>query len=124
MATEEFAEAGGLTVTGGITIHAIFAVIVTSITGFLLHEGVGVCLDLRAKFRMVLQIRLQRWMVVHEFFVIYERRILAELLGCFAVAIQKLIEVRQFLAVDVAIAIVLTAIIPSLLMHEGIRVLF
>src|ERR1700733_745062 len=123
MAAEEFAEAGGLALTGDVAIHAVLAVVITSITSFLLHERIRVCLDLRAQFRMVLQISLQRGMVAHEFFVIYQRGILAKLLGCLAVAVQKLIEVRQFLAVDIAIAIVLAPIITIFLMHEGIRVL-
>jgi len=70
---------------------------------------------------MVLQISLQRRMVPDEFLVIDQRRILAKLIGDFAVAIQKLIKACQFLTVDVAVAIALTAIITVFLMQEGIR---
>ena len=70
------------------------------------------------------QIGLQCGMVLHEFFIIDERRIFAELLGRFTVSVQELIEARQFLAVDVAITItiVLTAIVTGFLTHEGVRI--
>src|ERR1700722_1383151 len=120
MATEEFSEAGEAPMAGVVAIHAIFAAIVT---GFLLHERVRIGLDLLAKFGMIPQIRLQRGMVAHEFLVIDQRRILAKLLGGFAMAIQELIEARELLAVDIAAAIVLTAIVTSFLVHEGVRIL-
>jgi len=73
---------------------------------------------------MLPQIRLQRGMVMHEFLVIHQRRILAKLLCDLTVSVQELIEVRQFLAVDVAItvAIVLTPIVARFLTHEGVRI--
>src|ERR1700733_6330746 len=74
------------------------------------------------------QVRLQRGMVLYEFFVIYQRGILAKLLGRFAVSIQELIEARQLLAVDVAIVIAITITIVCVtvetrfLTHEGVRI--
>src|ERR1700733_6391448 len=70
------------------------------------------------------QVRLQRGMALHEFFVIYQRGILAELLGRFAVSIQELIEARQLLALNVAIpiAIVFMAVETGLLTHECVRI--
>ena len=64
------------------------------------HESVRIFLDF---CRMVLQISLQGRMVLHKFLVIYERRIFAKLLGNFAVAVQELIEIRQFLAGSVVV---------------------
>jgi hypothetical protein len=52
---------------------------------------------------MVLQISLEGRMVLRKFLVIYERRIFAKLLGNFAVAVQELIEIRQFLARSVVV---------------------
>src|SRR5580658_2882407 len=70
---------------------------------------------------MVPQIGLQCGMVLHEFLVIHQRRILAQLLGGFAVSVQELIEARQFFAVG-AIAIVLAVIVAIFLPHEGVRI--
>src|SRR5580658_6727970 len=65
-------------------------------------------------------------MVMHEFLVVHQRRILAKLLGGLAVSVQELIEVRQFLAahVAIAVAIVLTPIVARFLTHEGVRIGF
>src|SRR5271170_2400387 len=101
-------------------------VLTTIVTIFVMQEGIRVLLWLCAKFRMLPQIRLQRRMVAHEFWVINQRRILAKLLGSFAVSVQELIEVRQFLTIDVAIAvaIVLTPIVARFLTHERVRIRF
>ncbi len=74
---KEFAEAGGRFVDH-VTIHAIFAAIITSgvfgafIASFLVHEGVGVLLNFFAHFRVLLQVRLQVRMALHELLVVYE----------------------------------------------------
>jgi hypothetical protein len=49
-------------------------------------------------------------------------RILAKLLGRFAVSVQELIEARQFLAVDATIAIIVTVLVTSFLAQEGVRI--
>src|SRR3984885_15307873 len=103
---------------------AVAIALAAIVTLLLMHESAWILLYLRAKFRMFPQVRLQRVMVLHEFFVIYQRGILAELLGRFAVSIQELIEARQLLAVDVAvtITILLMAVETGFLTHEGVRI--
>ena len=53
---------------------------------FVPHEGVRISLYLFSNRRMILQVRLKRWVPLQEFPVIYERRIFAELLGDFGMA--------------------------------------
>src|SRR5277367_1955939 len=70
---------------------------------------------------MLPQITLQCGMVTHEFLVIHQRGVFAKLFGGLAVRVQELIEARQLLTVDVAIAIVFTPIVARFLTHEGVR---
>ena len=49
--------------------HSIFVLVVT---GFLLHERVGILFDLRTHLGVLLQVGLQRGMVLHEFVVVNE----------------------------------------------------
>src|SRR5580692_1353080 len=62
-------------------------------------------------------------MILYELPIIHERWIFPELLGNFPMAIEEAIEICQFRAVGVAVAIVLTAVEAIFLLHEGIRVL-
>src|ERR1700675_2942152 len=79
MATEEFAE---LAIVGFVVAaHAGPAVFMTIVAGFLVHEGVGILFELTADCGMLLQIGLQRRVSFNELRVVYERRILANLLG-------------------------------------------
>ena len=109
----------------GVTVAIVLLAVVPI---FRLHESVGVFSDFLANRWMVLQISLQRRMVLRKFLVIYERRIFAKLLGRFAMVIQKLIEIRELLsggitvASDIAIAIVLAAVEAVLLPHESVRI--
>src|ERR1700740_3791046 len=106
MAAEEFTKVRSLAVIA-VASPAAFTIVVMGITGFLLHEGVWILLQLLANFGMVLQVSLQGRMVLYELLVIHQRRVFAKLLGRFAVSVQELIEARQFLAID-AIAIIVT----------------
>src|ERR1700758_2934019 len=63
---------------------------------FRVHEGGWIFLYLLAYTRMVPQISLQVGMVLQELLVIQQRGILTNLLGDFAMAVEKLIEVREF----------------------------
>src|SRR5260370_35203457 len=59
------------------------------------HEGARVLLELLADFGMLLQILLQRRMVLDPRCVIDQRRILTELLGDFRMAVQEPVHARQ-----------------------------
>src|SRR5271155_4431298 len=63
-------------------------------------------------------------MVLHEFWLVHQRRILAKLLSCFAVGVQELIEARQFLAVHVTIAAAIPPppVVTRFLTHEAVRI--
>src|SRR5580693_3376669 len=100
---------------------AIAIVLTTIVTIFCVHEGIRVLFYLVANARMVLQIGLQLRMAPHELLVVYQGRILAKLLGGFAVGIEKLIEARHFPTVNAAI--VFTAIVTLFLMQESVRIL-
>jgi hypothetical protein len=77
MAVEEFAEVGGRFVAH-VTIHAILAAVVTSgvfgafIASFLVHERIGIFLNLLSDFGVLLQVRLQVRMALHELLVVHE----------------------------------------------------
>ena len=73
---------------------------------------------------MVLKIGLQRGMTFDELLVLYERRIAAKLLGDLAMAIEKLIEPREFSATSVIFASLLLPVIAIFLPHEVARVFF
>src|SRR5580692_1562161 len=118
VSVQELIEARQFFAVGAIAI--VLAVIVAI---FLPHEGVRIFLYLLANCRMLLQIGLKLRMVSDVFLVIHEGRIFAKLLGSFAVTIQELIEAREVLAIDIAIAIVLAAIVAIFLPHEGVRIL-
>jgi hypothetical protein len=72
---------------------------------------------------MLLQISLQLGMVPHVLLVVHQGRILAKLLGCFAVGFEKLVKARQFLAVNATVAIAFAAIVTLFLMRESVRIL-
>jgi hypothetical protein len=73
------------------------------ITGFLVHESVRIFLQLLANVRMLLHESLQRGMIFHEFVVVDERRILPNLFGNLAVAVEELVKQREFLAGNVSV---------------------
>src|SRR5580658_1021502 len=77
---------------------AIAIIVTVLVTSFLAHEGVRISLDLLANSRMILQISLQGGMMLQKILVIYQRGIFANLVGGFGMAVQELIEVREFLA--------------------------
>jgi hypothetical protein len=52
---------------------------------------------------MVLQVRLQGRMVLHEHSIVQQRRVSANLLGNFTMAIEKLAEVRYVSAIAITI---------------------
>jgi hypothetical protein len=78
-------------------------VLMTIVTGFLMHESVRILLQLLANVRMLLHERLQRGMIFQELIVVYERRILPDLFGNLAVAVEELIKEREFLAGNVSV---------------------
>jgi hypothetical protein len=82
---------------------ALALVLVTIVTGFLMHESVRIFLQLLANVRMLLHERLQRGMIFHEFVVVDERRILPNLFGNLAVAVEELVKPREFLACNVGV---------------------
>src|SRR5580700_8104469 len=86
-------------ITITITISIAIAIVFMAVeAGFLTHEGVRIVLDLLAHGRMILQISLQGRMLLHIVIVIDERRIFAQLIGEFGMAVQELVQVREFLA--------------------------
>src|SRR5882672_9636415 len=92
--------------------HAILAAFVTL---FLLHEAIGILIELLSHALMILEIGLQRRMVVYELLVFRQRRIAAELFGDFLVFVKKLIEADHLAMVGVtrvlAIVVVLTVVV-------------
>src|ERR1700722_1918307 len=101
-----------------VAVPVSVAIILTAIvTRFLPHKGIRIFLYLLANLRMLLQVVLERRMLLHEVIVVHKRRIFAKLSGEFGMAIQELIEARQFLAGRVVVLNVWS--IPS---GHGLRV--
>lgn len=69
------------------------------------REVIRIVSDLVANIGVILEISLQRRMLVHELMVVQEGRIAANLFGNFAMAVEEVIKIRDFIAVAV-IAIV------------------
>ncbi len=65
-------------------------------------------------------------MILHEFSIIHERRVLAHLLGDFLMAVHELVEAGELPAGGVAVAIAVTIVLAPIkalfLPHEGVRV--
>src|SRR5260370_1181995 len=70
---------------------------------FQVHEGVRIFLHLLADTLVVLKVGLQSRMFLQELLVIQQRGILADLFGKFTMAIEKLVEVGEFLSRDIAV---------------------
>lgn len=70
---------------------------------FLARESIGILSDLVANTGIALDIGLQVGVVLHKFAVVYERRILANLLGNFAVVVKEAIELLSVRTCDIAI---------------------
>src|SRR5258706_182926 len=122
MSAKELAKAGQLPTARGIThtvpIPAVAGadstvtvtvtiVLVPIVAIFLPHEGIRVLLELFADSRMVLQILLQFRMLFDEVLVIDQRRILAELLGNFRMAVQELVHFCHLSAGRVVVTLIL-----------------
>src|SRR6266851_372173 len=68
---------------------------------FLLHECIRVLIQLLTHALMILEIGLQRRMVVYELLVFRQRRIATELLGDFLVFVQELIKAGNLAVIAV-----------------------
>src|SRR5258708_8351025 len=90
-------------------LFAVHAVLAAVVTAFLLHESIGVLIQLLADALMILEISLQRWMVAYELLVFRQRRIATELFGNFAVFVKKLIEAGNLAMI--AVTRVLTGVV-------------
>src|SRR5438132_4303261 len=99
----QFSAARVPTYTVTVTIIAL----VPFVAIFLSHEGVRVLLELFADSRVILQKLLQCRMLFEEVLVIDQRRILAELLGNFRMAIHEPVHLSQFSTGRVVVALAL-----------------
>src|SRR5579872_980632 len=74
------------------------------------HEGIWVFPYFFANSRVLLQVGLQRRMLLHKVLVVYERGVLAKLLGDFAMVVHELVKLRQFFGRCIAVAPVVSTI--------------
>jgi hypothetical protein len=103
----------------GISIAVI--VIVPSISVVIgTSEGVRILSHSVPKFRMILQVGLELGMTLHVVLIVDQLRILAKLLGNFAMAIEELIEVNALFVH----ALIFVAIITGFLVHESVWIFF
>lgn len=65
------------------------------------REVIRIASDLVANIGVVLEISLQRRMLVHKLVIVQKRRIAANLFGNFAMAVEEMIEIRDFISVAV-----------------------
>ena len=75
-----------------VTIASLFVVVEAV---FLPHEGIRILIQSLLDIRVLLQISLQRWMVLQELSIFYQRWIATKLFGGFAVSVKKAIELRH-----------------------------
>src|SRR5215469_9646481 len=94
MVLEELVEAGKLA-TGYVVVATEMPDLLAVKAIFLLHEGIGVPLELLTHSRMVCQELLQSPMVFDEVLVVDERRILLQLFRDFRMAVHKAIHAGQ-----------------------------
>src|SRR5260370_16709659 len=97
MGTQKLSEVGVFAVHIAAA-HAIFAALVGL---FLLHEPIGVLIQLFAHALVILEIGLQRRMGAYDLLVFGERGIAAKLLSDFLVFVQELIETDDLAVVGV-----------------------
>jgi hypothetical protein len=103
----------GIAITVIVIVPSISVVIGTS-------EGVRILSHSVPKFRMILQVGLELGMTLHVVLIVDQLRILAKLLGNFAMAIEELIEVNALFVH----ALIFVAIITGFLVHESVWILF
>src|SRR5437588_441949 len=82
--------------TTAVSVSVTIIALVPFVAIFLSYEGVRVLLELLPDSRVILQKLLQRRMLFEEVLVIDQRRILAELLGNFRMAIHEPVHLCQF----------------------------
>src|ERR1035438_4548358 len=117
MAIHEMVEVSQFPVSGVVIPISIFALVsiilgvvsITPILGpvvavFRMHEGLRVFFYFFANPGMLLQIGLQRRMLLYEFAIVYQRRVLANLFGDLGMTVQEAIETRQFASRGVIIS--------------------
>src|SRR5438477_1129461 len=112
-------------------VKALFMLVETL---FALHEGIRIFSKLLAHSRVLLQIALQRWMLLHELLVIHQRGILPQLFGDFRMAVEESIHAGQLPAhhtaailplIDLALPLVeaIVALLETLfLLHKGVGI--
>src|SRR5712692_10477597 len=98
MAAQELSKA----VLFAVDAAAVHAVLAAFVSLFLLHECIRVLIQLLTHTLMILEIGLQRRMVVYELLVFRQRRIATELLGDFLVFVQELIKAGNLAVIAVA----------------------
>jgi hypothetical protein len=108
------------------TIHAAagHAILAALVTVFLLHEGIGILVQLLTHALVVLKIGLQRGVVLHKLLVFRQCRIAAKLLGDFPVFVEELIEAHYLTVVTVAVTTVLAIVVvlPVIVAIIGIAI--
>src|SRR5216684_7140427 len=97
MAAQELSKA----VLFAVDAAAVHAVLAAFVSLFLLHECIRVLIQLLTHTLMILEIGLQRRMVVYELLVFRQRRIATELLGDFLVFVQELIKAGNLAVIAV-----------------------
>src|SRR5579859_2720365 len=125
MTAEELAKSGQLptiSIAVAESIVAITPIILSSIfspvvTLLPLHESVRVRFELLTHFRMRLQILLQGWMVLDPLAVVDQRRVLAQLLRDFPMAVEEPVHVPHRPEI-------LAPVVAFLPPHKGVWVLF
>jgi len=103
----------GIAITVIVIVPSISVVIGTG-------ESVRILSHSVPKFRMILQVGLELGMTLHVVLIVDQLRILAKLLGNFAMAIEELIEVNALFVH----ALIFMAIITGFLVHESVWIFF
>ena len=105
-----------------VTVHVAVPIIFSLLEPpFLAHEILRVLPDSFANLRMVVQEGFQFRVVLQVIAIIDQRRILAQLVGDIAVAVQELIEARQLFAVNVSASLVFAPVEALFRVHERVR---
>src|SRR5260370_840777 len=99
MRAEKCSEAGPFAIH--VTTHSVLVAVVA---GFLLHERLRVFVDFLADAFVLPEVGLERRVASKELLIVYQRRIVANLFGDFAVIVEEFVETAKFGSRSVAVA--------------------
>jgi hypothetical protein len=104
-----------------IAIASVGFVVVKAV--FLPHKGIRILVQSLLDVRMLLQVSLQRWMVLQELLIFHERWIAPKLFGGFAVTVKEAIELCQLSTAIIVLPVCVTPVRVAVTVLAGVIIL-